>query len=254
MKRLLAVLWVTGILLAQSPPVVRLKAVCANAEIDDYGLVCDDDDGCPVLLELASVEAVGNKIFAAGNFHTGPATLWSVLLVSEDGGATWSEPWPRQRGVALEQIQFVDFSTGWVSGHTGGALPKDPFLLRTEDGGKVWRKLPVYGEGTFGVVETYRFESKTNGMLLAQRRGGSLPGRYQRMETRDGGSTWMLREAGEDRPTAAPAGGASLRIRGDAKSKTLRVERMEGSKWIVVASFGLEAGTCKAQAPPEEPK
>lgn len=254
MTRLLAALSISGLLLGQGPPVVRLTAVCGDAELVDFGLVCEEDEPCPVLLELASVEPVGNKIFMAGNLHTAAATLWSVLLVSEDGGANWSEPWPRLRGASLEQVQFADFETGWVAGHTGGALPKDPFLLRTGDGGKVWRKLPVYGEGTVGVVEFYRFESKTNGMLVAQRRGGSLPGKYQRMETRDGGSTWTLREAGEDRPAGSGVIRENWRIRGESKSKTLRVERMEGGKWTGVAAFALEAGLCKpAQPKPDEP-
>ena len=70
---------------------------CAEEDIRLAGLSCTIDDPCPVFLELASVEAVGNRIFAAGNIHSSTTTLSSVLLSSDDAGKTWREPYERVR-------------------------------------------------------------------------------------------------------------------------------------------------------------
>lgn len=259
-------MWAVAIILgmtlglsAQAPPAVQLQAACADAEIEAHGLVCDDDEPCPIELELSSVEAVGAKIFVAGNFHAGAATLASLLLVSDDRGATWTEAWPRQKNVALYQVQFVDFESGWVAGHEAGTLPRDPFLLRTADGGKTWRKAPVFSDGAVGVIEQYWFDSKQTGTLIAQRRGSRSAGRYLKFESRNGGDTWMLRESGEDpiegkRPRGAVANNADWRIRADARGKTLRVEKRESGKWVPMGTFALAAGVCKPARAPEEPK
>ena len=50
----------------------------------------------------------------------------AILLASDDGGKTWTEPVPRLRAAALDQIQFIDLQTGWISGQNlsadGGLL------------------------------------------------------------------------------------------------------------------------------------
>src|SRR5438105_3172943 len=90
-------------LVAQSP--VKIEYACTPEDIDSFGLACSAEDACPVFLELSSVEAVGAKIFVAGNLHTERTTLYSILLTSEDDGKTWTEPQKRMRAAALEQIQ-----------------------------------------------------------------------------------------------------------------------------------------------------
>ena len=51
-----------------SQPIV-LQATCADAELNDFGLTCSEDEPCPLYVELASIEAAGAKVFIAGNFH-----------------------------------------------------------------------------------------------------------------------------------------------------------------------------------------
>ena len=46
------------------------------------GMSCSDEEPCPVYLELAAVESVGNRIFLAGNIHSNAVTLYSLLLAS----------------------------------------------------------------------------------------------------------------------------------------------------------------------------
>jgi len=252
-------------LAAQAPPAtIKLTGVCADEEIRDFGLVCDEDEPCPLYLEIAGLEIAGSRWFAAGNLHTGSSTLWSLLLMSEDGGQSWTEPWPRQRGVALDLVQFVTFEHGWVSGHLAGSLARDPFLLRTTDGGKTWRRLPLYRDSTVAFIEQFWFDSPDQGTLVLQRRGAPAAGRFQRLETSDGGSTWSVRESGPPPTPATPPATAGpipadWRVRGETKSNTLRLERRDGKLWRAVSVFPLVVGQCAprpvepAPEPPPEP-
>jgi hypothetical protein len=263
----LAVLAAALPLAAQTPPVVTLAGVCADEEIRDYGLVCDEDEPCPITVEIAGLEIAGSRWFATANLLTGSSTLWGLLLMSEDGGKTWTEPAPRQRGVSLDMIQFATFEHGWVSGHSAGSLARDPFLMRTTDGGKTWRKTPLYRDTTVAFIEQFWFDSPDQGTMILQRRGTGAAGRYQRLETRDGGVTWSVRESGDDpiagkRPRGAPPMPADWRVRADARSGALRIERQEAKQWRAAALFSLTAGKCaprpvepmpEPEPPPEPP-
>lgn len=239
---------------------IALGLSCSDQEIDSFGLTCTEDSPCDVFLELAAVESVGSKYFVTGNFHTSNATLWSLLLTSADSGKTWTESHERVRSAALEQIQFIDFENGWVAGETLVSLPRDPFFLRTDDGGKTWRKQTVSSESRVGAIEQFNFESKSNGALLIDRtQTGDAGGRHEFYETNTGGDSWMLREVSPrplklKRPRAL---NPDLRVRADAPSKSFRVERRAAGKWEAVAAFLIRAGECKpaelrlAEPPPE---
>ena len=77
---------------------------CGEEDIRLAGLTCTIDDPCPVFLELASVEALGNRIFVTGNIHSSSTTLDSVLLSSDDAGKTWREPFERMHLAGLDRI------------------------------------------------------------------------------------------------------------------------------------------------------
>jgi hypothetical protein len=237
---------------------LKLPAVCADSEIQDFGLTCSEDDPCPLYLELAEVRALGVKLFLAGNLHTDSATIWSVLLASDDGGKSWSEPHERLRGAVLEHLQFLDFESGWVSGHLALALPRDPFLLRTSDGGRSWTRLPVFDEPRPSVIDNFYFESRTQGALVLDRaRSGEPGGRFQRLESQDGGTGWLTREVSQQalqaRPRRLPAPASDFRLRAEGASKSYRVERREGQRWVLLASFAISAGACKPTPPPPPP-
>ncbi|MBI5282455.1 MAG: hypothetical protein HY858_12290 [Candidatus Solibacter usitatus] len=228
-------------------------AACADSEIADFGLECTAEEPCPVYLELAGVEAAGTRIFLAGNLHTESVTLWSLLLMSDDGGVTWTEPHPRIRGVSLDQVAFVDLENGWASGYVTGSIPKDPFLLKTADGGKTWRRIPLFEDTAFASIEQFWFETKARGFLILNRRGAS-GGRYQKMESMTGGDSWMMREVSPT-PIAAPRprSGADWRIRIDSPTRTFRVERRAGARWEPAGAFPIRAGACKPAPPPPPP-
>lgn len=223
---------------------IRIAFNCTAAVTEAAGLACSNEEPCPVLLELTAVEAVGSKLFFTGNFHTNSATLASVLLVSTDNGATWSEAHAPIPLATLEQIQFVDFETGWASGHIARAVPRDPFLLLTSDGGKSWSQRALLEEGRSGGIEQFWFDSRNQGMVLVDVHTGL---RYELYDTNTGGQSWTLRQvSAEPIPFPKRARSASpWRIRPNAAARTFVLEHLNGSEWSAVSALALDAGACR---------
>src|SRR5579864_1020565 len=233
---------------------------CTEDDMQWAGMSCSEDQPCPVYLELSAIETVGARIILLGNIHSESTTLYSLLITSEDGGATWHEPNERMRGTGLDHIQVIDFQNGWISGETLVPVSRDPFFLITSDGGKSWRLRPVLAEGMPGAIQQSHFESATNGVMTVDHMQSAESSRYELYETPNGGATWMIRRT-SDKPialTRADAGSAGWRIRADAKSKSFAIEKLEGEKWVAIASFLVEIGACKAAprvlSPPPEPE
>ena len=107
---------------------MRVPFECTQADTQAAGLSCSEEEPCAVFLELSNVDSAGNKIFLAGNLHTSTTTLYSILLASEDAGKSWMEPHPRVRFAGLDQIQFIDFQNGWISGANLQSTPRIRFF------------------------------------------------------------------------------------------------------------------------------
>jgi hypothetical protein len=247
-RRWLSLVLLSFPLLLAAEDVTRVEYACPPEDADKFGLICSEEEPCDVFLELASVEGVGSTIFATGNLHTLVTTLYGVLLMSGDGGKTWMEPNPRIQAAALDQVQFADFQHGWASGVTLEPLARDPFFLITADGGKTWRRRPLFNETHYGSIQQFWFDSAKSGQLILERSQGSASV-YETYETSTGGDTWTVIEAGNKSPRLAKApakDGATWRVRTDAASKTNRIERRTArGGWEVVASFAVRAGVCK---------
>ncbi len=225
---------------------MRVVYECMAADTQAAGLGCSEEDPCPVYLELANVEALGNKIFVTGNLHTPMATLYSVLLASEDNGTTWTEPHPRERASGLDQIQFVDFQNGWISGANLTGAPRDPFLLVTTDGGKTWKEHPIFEETRVAAIESFWFDSATNGALLIDARLDN--GKRELYDTRTGGESWVIRQTSENSirsPREKQASAAGWRVRTDAATHSYVIEKSENNRWQKVASFLVNIASCK---------
>jgi photosystem II stability/assembly factor-like uncharacterized protein len=217
---------------------------CAADELQTAESNCSEQEPCRIFLELSGVEAAGNRIFLTGNIHTGNTTLQSVLLATDDSGKTWTEPVPRMRFTALDQIQFVDFETGWISGANTQSTPRDPFLLLTTDGGKTWHQRPIYDESRSGVIEKFWFESKSSGTLLIDDR---FENRHELYETMTGGESWSLRHTSTNSIRFPAIKGTAInawRLRADAQTHAFAVERSQGEHWQKVASFLVEIAKC----------
>jgi hypothetical protein len=263
--RFILLIAASGLLLAQTPAKsilentgkpMRVTTQCKGEDVLVLGLTCSQDDPCPVFLELSDVELVNNRLFVSGNLHTATATLESVLLSSDDLGKTWTEPFERLPGAGLDNLQFIDFETGWVSGQIQQTLPRDPFLLITTDGGKTWRKRPISGEPRVGAIEEFHFDSRTSGVLLLDKiQSGENGMRHELYETMTGGESWSLRQvSNKGIPWKYPKGqNTEWRLRADAPTKAYKIERRQGERWQAVASFLVSAGDCKPEEKPDEP-
>jgi hypothetical protein len=225
---------------------LHIRFECTEADSQAAGLSCSEEEPCPVYLELANVEGVGNKLFLPGNLHTSTTTIYSILLATEDSGKTWNEPHPRIRFAGLDQIQFIDFQNGWISGANLQSAPRDPFLLLTTDGGKTWRQRPIYDESRVAIIEGFWFDSPQEGTMLVDARLEA--NRHELYETRAAGESWSLRQASANPirfPRAKERGSSGWRIRADAATKGYAVEKSEGEHWQKVASFLVHVGSCQ---------
>jgi hypothetical protein len=232
---------------------MRLPFTCTDEDIQTAGLTCTEDDPCPVYLELTAVDAVGTRIFLAGNLHSSSVTLFSTLLGSEDGGHTWREVHERVRSAGLDRIQFLDAETGWAAGEVLSPLPQDPFLLLTSDGGKTWRHRAIFGETAenhLGAIQQFFFTAKDSGSLIIDRGQGSDSDRYEMYESPDAGESWTIKETGSKplRLRRTPPATTEWRVRVDAPSQSFQVERRQGERWGAVASFLVKLGACKRQS------
>ncbi|HEY7334252.1 MAG TPA: hypothetical protein VH639_05160 [Bryobacteraceae bacterium] len=232
-------------LLAQAQEARKLDKICTPEDEDALGLTCSEAEPCPVFLELASAEANGSTVFVTGDLHTQNTTMFGLLLMSGDDGVTWTEPNKRLRSSTLEEIQFVDSQHGFVGGVRVEPLPKDPFLLTTDDGGKTWTEAPLFDESAFGSIQQFWFDSATSGELILDKSQGATK-RYERYATMTGGSSWELQET-DTKPirlaNAKPRENAGWRVRATADAYV--VERRAGDAWQSMARFAIRAGECR---------
>ncbi|MEJ7606271.1 MAG: hypothetical protein WKF37_08380 [Bryobacteraceae bacterium] len=247
-----SLLSLTSLLFAQAP--VRIQGSCTPDIVHEIGLDCSQETPCPIFLELSAVEMVGNRLLVSGNLHTAVTTLESIMLASEDTGRTWTEVHPRLPQSSIEAIQFLDYEVGWASGQVLHPRPRDAFFLLTSDGGKSWRRRPLFSETRTGTVEAFRFDSRSHGRLLIDRLSGSENGlRYELWESMTGGEGWDVRQV-DSKPIAlnVPARAESWRIKPDAAAKVLWLEQKSETRWQNIAAFAIAAGECKPVPP--EPK
>jgi hypothetical protein len=228
---------------------MRVAYGCAEEDLQWAGLSCDDDETCAIYLEPASVTSDGRKIFIAGNLHSNSATLSSVLLTSDDSGATWREPAARIRGGALDQVQFYNLQAGWAAGEMQYPLPRDPFFLITTDGGASWRERPVGEEGTPGAVQRFWFDSAQHGELIIDAGKTSSAGRYLSYESETGAESWTLHGKSNQMPKLrrAPLSveSADWRVRPAKDGKAFQIEQRDGTQWTPVAAFLIQVANCR---------
>jgi len=275
MRQLVAFLLLVFLAPAQTPPAAEEKApvltyegkplrvpvTCTEEDIQALGMSCSAESPCPVYLELSGLEALTGRLVVAGNLHTESATLSSIVLTSEDGGRTWAESHPRIRQAALDQMQFWDLTNGWVSGQLVGSLPRDPFFLVTQDGGKSWRQRPVFGDAHLGSIEKFLFTSAAEGRVLVDRAQSGEGGRYALLESKTGGDSWSILQITTEPPKNAKfdrAPSAAWRLRANGVTKAYQVEKREGGAWAMQAAFQVQPGSCAPAElelkPPPEPE
>jgi photosystem II stability/assembly factor-like uncharacterized protein len=228
---------------------IAVPYTCSADDVQWAGLSCTEDEPCAIFLELSAAEGAGNRILVAGNLHSEAVTLYSVLLASDDGGHTWTEPYQRMRGAALDRIQVLEPNTAWISGAQLFPIPQNPFLLVADDGGKTWTQYPVINESSedrFGVVQQFAFADKDRGSLIVDRAQSGAGQRYALLESRTGGQSWNVVEESPKQPRLKQAPPPSeWRVRVDAPTHSFHVEHRQGTRWISVAAFAVKLEPCK---------
>jgi len=234
---------------------MRVPFRCTNDDIRSAGLSCSEEEPCPVYLELSAAAHWGERTLVSGNIHGESVTLYSLLLETGDAGRTWEEAYPRIRGAIIDRIEFLDSGFGWVSGEELSPLPRNPFLLATQDGGKTWTEHAVLresAENLFGSILQFVFTSNTAGSLILDRGQGNGEDRYALFQSETGGQSWSVRQESAKplrlQQTLPPS---SWRLRVDPASRSYRVEHLEGQRWNSIAAFAVNLDPCRP--PPSDP-
>jgi len=204
-----------------------------------------------VFLELSSADSGAGRLIVTGNLHTKNQTLFGIVLSSEDNGLTWTEAHERIPWGALEQVQFLDLQTGWISGESVDPLARNPFFLLTTDGGKTWRQKLIFDDTKYGTVAQFKFDSASHGqMVLDASRGRTI--RQELYESNTGGESWEVVQTSNTKlqlPGARGQGTSlSYRVRVDAKTDTFVLERGGGKAWDGIASFNVHLPDCPPPA------
>jgi photosystem II stability/assembly factor-like uncharacterized protein len=223
---------------------------CTREDTQQAGLECTEEAPCPVYLELDGVAASGDRIWLGGNLHSAAVTLFSTLLVSEDGGRTWREPADRVRFAGIDKLQFLDAETGWAAGERLSPLPQDPFLLLTNDGGKTWRMRAIFSESAenkLGQIQQFAFTTKDSGSLIIDRGQAAESDRYELYESPDGGESWSFRQSSQKPLTLRKPAAVSTpwRLRADSRTRAFHLEHWQANRWNGVAAFSVSIGACK---------
>jgi hypothetical protein len=227
---------------------------CSDEDIRWAGMSCTEDAPCSVYLEIASVEALGNRVLLAGNIHGDVVTLYSVLFSSDDDGLTWREAHERIRGAGLDHVEHLGAGTAWIGGQVLFPFTRDPFLLTSTDGGKNWKQREVLSdesESRFGSIQEFYFASKDRGTLILDRGAGGGSGRYALYESSNGGETWTVKQESR-KPIVVrrpPAPAPEWRVRPDAGTNSFVVEHRVGTRWSEVAAFLVGLDSCRPGGP-----
>jgi photosystem II stability/assembly factor-like uncharacterized protein len=118
----------------------------------------------------------------------------SLLLLTADGGRTWSSIPAFDTTAYVLAATFVDPDHGWVLVRSGDGAAAPPELLRTQDGGFHWTNL---GSPVTGIDQAFRvhFTDRDAGWL------DTISARPYAYRSEDAGATWR------QVPLPAPPGG-----------------------------------------------
>ena len=243
--------------LSNSGAPMRLNFVCQEEELAGAGMSCSDENPCPVYLELEGISSAGKKLLVAGNLHGPSATIYSMLLGTDDGGVTWKEATTsRSIGAAIDQVQLLDSMHGWAAGEVQVPLARDPFFLITTDGGVTWRRKLLTEDGGPGDMQRFWFDSADHGEVIVDGGRSAEGGRYVLYESHTAGDSWTVVSKTTQVPMLrrAPASeNTDYRISTDNGSKAYVIEKRDGAKWSKVAAFFIHVANCGSPPPPPPP-
>jgi len=220
--------------------------------IDEYfAAICNDRDSCEMLLELVHVEETTSGVVAVGEIHTTAENVSSIMLLSEDGGESWSEPTDRIPRATFEKALFSDRDTGWAAGTSGEAgAGQRTFFAVTTDGGKKWRRFDVRagGEERSGRIVDFRFDTPKHGYLILEKAAST--DRFELYETFNGARSWSTRGLTPERPKfpgrRRTVDESNWRVEEEPDSGVYLIQgrEEESAPWTTRARFAASLGAC----------
>lgn len=141
-------------------------------------------------LDFRDIDAIDSQVAYVLSIGNGPA---SRIYKTTDGGETWTEQFKNEDEKAfLDAMSFWDRDHGLV---IGDSIDGKLYILRTENGGRVWARVPTDGlpsslenEGAFAASGTnIAVFGKTNAWI-----GTGAAARARILRTTDGGRTWQV--------------------------------------------------------------
>lgn len=139
-------------------------------------------------ISLKSVQFINSRQgWAVGGGHDRDSRPFSVLLHTDDGGATWndySQKLPKSEwGYDLEKVHFINALEGWL---TGGWWIEGN-IFHTQDGGATWEAQQTEEDVIYSLHDIY-FINPKEGWAVGG--GGGVAHWEVIRHTSDGGTTW----------------------------------------------------------------
>jgi hypothetical protein len=231
---------------------LKLPLECRAEAFLRAGLVCSEEAPCDMFLELVDITSIQDRVVVIGNIHTPSATIATVLLSSNDGGKTWTEPFERVDAASLEMIQTVDAKNGWIGGEqTTQDHASSPFLLVTTDGGLNWVRRPIWNgdEERHGSVLEIYFDDPQHGHVIIDRQT-SEGDSYELYESMNSGLSWSIRQISNEMPTirrkiVANEPEKPWRLNENRATAAYEVEHLVDGEWTKVSAFAGDLGACR---------
>ena len=110
-------------------------AVGGSSDIFDAGIILKTTDGGKTWEVNRHPTHIGSAVYFINpdvGYIAGDPAWGGVIMMTKDGGENWDYYYPSSPH--LNDIVFIDDSTGWAIGARG-------FLLHTRDGGSTWQRM-----------------------------------------------------------------------------------------------------------------
>jgi photosystem II stability/assembly factor-like uncharacterized protein len=156
-------------------------------------------------------------------------SLVTGLTCSGTSGAGWCWQRPKPIGNTINDLSFVDASTGWAVGEYGE-------ILKTTDGGVTWL---AEASGTHQSLQQARMLDANHGWATGM--NGTV------LRTNDGGATWALQAPGFSMPSNVTVNATNTLFQGTDRALILggywsndeRITTDGGTTWSAVTSSGF---------------
>ncbi|GHO78168.1 hypothetical protein KSD_59390 [Ktedonobacter sp. SOSP1-85] len=165
----------------------------------DFMTFTDQNHGWLLLVESPFVINLGDVRTGAYNSDADKG-LQQFLLHTNDGGKSWQKIGPLPIAGRIEQVQFLDEHTGWITSETvtlkkGASLSQHTgYLYVTHDGGRTWQRQLL--SATLAGIKPNAFLNLTffntqEGYLYAEYSDVDVNLHYYLYVTHDGGTSWQ---------------------------------------------------------------